>query len=85
MFHFPKNGGEDSQRDPSSCKAHLTEARAIVTDDGGVVHCAVVTWTHLWGETTASLISAGTGPAAGHGLCVPREVGLSESHSTGAV
>lgn len=58
MFHFPEDGGEDGQRSLSSCKANLTEARTIVTDEGGFVHRAVVTWTHLQGETTSSLISS---------------------------
>lgn len=71
MFHFPEDGGEDSPRGLISCKAHLTEARTIVTDEGRFFHCAVVTWTHLWGEITSSLISAGTALTAGHVLCVP--------------
>lgn len=72
MFHFSEDSGEDSLRGLSSCKAHLTEARTIVTNEGGFVHLVVVTWTHLQGESTPSLISAGTVPAAGQALCVPR-------------
>ena len=43
MVHFPEDGGEDSLRGLSSCKAHLTKASTIVTDEGGFVHRAVVT------------------------------------------
>lgn len=72
MFQFPNDGGEDSQRGLSSCKAHLAEARTIVTDEGCAVHRAVVIWTRLQGETTSSLVLAGTVSTARYGLCVPR-------------
>lgn len=72
MFQFPEDGGKDSHRALGSCKAHLADARTIVTDEGCVVHHAVVTWTRLQGETTLSLVPTGAVPTARHGLHVPR-------------
>lgn len=72
MFQVPEDGGKDTPRGLGSCKAHLAEARTVVTDEGCVVHRAVVTWTRLQGETTSSLVPTGTVPTARHGLHVPR-------------
>lgn len=72
MSQVPEDGGKDSTRGLGSCKAHLAEARTVVTDEGCAVHHAVVTWTRLQGETISSLVSTGTVPTVRHGLHVPR-------------
>ena len=66
---FPEDGGEHGQGGVCARKAHLAEARAIVTDEGHV-HCVVRDADGAAGDTTRLFVPFVRCSTEGQGLAL---------------